>query len=82
LQEVGDPDKLLRSPIDGEEFVIIWGVDPRTEPPMDGKLPILVYEKKGIGGKRYVWQLPTRIVAMTDDELRTAYFPGNHRFSP
>jgi hypothetical protein len=82
LQEVGDPDKLLRSPIDGEEFVIIWGVDPRTVPPQGGKLPVLIYEKKGVAGKRYVLQVPTLVSTMTEEELRNAYFPAGHKFSP
>jgi hypothetical protein len=82
LQEIGDPDQLLRSPSDGQEFVIIWGVDPRVQMPKDGKLPVLAYEKKGSGGKRYVLQMPTMITTLTDDELRNAYFPGGHKFSP
>jgi hypothetical protein len=80
LQEVGDPDKILHSVIDGEEFVIVWGVDPRRTPPKDGALPVLAYEKRGVGGKRYVLQMPTRVIAMTDDELNKAYFPGGHKF--
>jgi hypothetical protein len=82
LQESGDPDQLLRSPIDGEEFVIIWGIDPRREPPKEGKLPILIYEKNGSGGKRYVLQLPTMITRLNEDEMKNAYFPGGHKFSP
>jgi hypothetical protein len=82
LQENGNPDELLRSPVDGEEFVIVWGVDPRQTPPKDGKLPVLIYEKKGSRGKRYVLQLPTMITTLTEDELKSAYFPGGHKFSP
>jgi len=82
LQEAGDPDQLLRSPIDGEEFVIIWGINPFDVPPSDKGLPVLVYEKKGKDGKRYVLQLPTLVVAKTDEELKKAYFPGDHKFSP
>ena len=82
LQESGDADELLRSPTDGEEFVVIWGVDPRNTPPKNGKLPVLIYEKKGSGGKHHVLQLPTMITTLTDDELKNAYFPGDHKFSP
>ncbi|HLW68277.1 MAG TPA: hypothetical protein VKS79_23370 [Gemmataceae bacterium] len=84
LQEAGDPDQLLRSPGDGEEFVIVWGVDPRgpQAAPKDGKLAVLIYEKKGTGGKHYVLQMPTMITTLTDDELKNAYFPGGHKYSP
>jgi hypothetical protein len=82
LQETGNPDELLRSPIDGEEFVVVWGVDPRQTPPQDGKLPILIYEKKGSMGKRYVLQLPTMVTRLTEDEIKNSYFPGGHKFSP
>ena len=82
LQESGDPDELLRSPTDGQEFVIVWGVDPRREMPKDGKLPILIYEKTGSSGKRHVLQIPTMITTLTDDEMKSAYFPRGHKFTP
>jgi hypothetical protein len=73
-------DDVLRSPNDGEPFVILWGVDFATLPP-GPKDPFTVggYEKTGTGGKRYVLRFPIQVVPMTDDELRQAVFPPGHK---
>jgi hypothetical protein len=74
------PSDLLRSPNDGEEFVILWGVDFNKLPPVDGDpYYIGAYEKTGKNGKRYVLRFPIGVVSMTDDELKTARFPSGHK---
>jgi hypothetical protein len=87
LNQMGGSRDTLRSPNDGEEFVILWnvkgeemavkgaikdGVDER-------KFPVLAYEKTGTDGSRYVLMVPNRIRRMTDDDLHQAYFPGGHK---
>jgi hypothetical protein len=77
LKRVGDPAELLRSPDDGENFVIVWGVDVRAAPA--GKsFPVIAYEKRGAGGRRYVAGF-RQISRMTDEEFRQANFPPGHR---
>jgi hypothetical protein len=66
---------MLRSPTDGEEFVIHWGIDfvdwaghhPST-------VPVFAYEKQGKEGKRLVSQL-RHVKQVSDDELRKMTFP-------
>src|SRR5262245_6565230 len=50
LTKQGDAEQLLRSPVDGEEIVIVWGADIRIAPPKPA--PVIAYEKVGKNGKR------------------------------
>jgi len=80
LKEQGEPAEILRSPDDGEEYVILWGVDFRWPPPgQRDPSVVLAYEKRGKAGKRHVLRLPTRVVLMTDDELKKTEFPPGHQ---
>jgi hypothetical protein len=74
--EAGLSDDVLRSPNDGEPFVIQWGPDYNRISPQGGD-PYIVcaYEKRGVGGKRYVLRFPMGVVQMTDEELQKANFP-------
>jgi hypothetical protein len=69
------PD-LLKSPHDGQDFVIMWGVDYNALPPA-GSDPFTVaaYEKSGAGGKRFVLRYPFSVVQLSDEEFRQAVFP-------
>ncbi len=70
------PDDFLRSPGDGEEFVIMWGVAFHTMAPTSGDLlTVGGYEKRGAGGSRYVLRFPLKVSKMTDAELKLANFP-------
>jgi hypothetical protein len=87
LEKNGATEQVLRSPRDGQEYVILWDVKsselapkPVQEGlPADRRFPVLAYEKTGEGGSRFVLQVPNRVVAMTNEELREAYFPAGHR---
>ncbi len=70
---------LLRSPNDGEEFVILWGVDYATLP-SQGSDPYTVgaYEKTGVNGQRYVLRFPMGVLRMTDERLKKANFPRGY----
>jgi hypothetical protein len=74
------PGDLLRSPNDGEEFVILWGVDFNKLPPVGGD-PYYVgaYEKTGKNGKRFVLRFPIGVVTITDEEFKAAKFPPGHK---
>lgn len=70
----------FRSDHDGEEFVIVWGVDLRNTGTND--LPrdvIFAYEKKGKGGKRYVLKTPTEVFTIPDDLFQKSTFPKGHQ---
>ena len=77
LKKYGDPATFLRSPDDGQEYKILWGVDFQTAI-KGGTLPVLAYEQEGKDGKRYVL-LVRRVVHMTEDEFRAAPFPPGHK---
>jgi hypothetical protein len=80
LKEQGDTPEILRSPNDGEDYVILWGYDFRHPTPTPGGAQVvLAYEKSGKGGRRYVLQLPSQVTVMTSDELQKAPFPPGHR---
>lgn len=90
LQQMGESESVLRSPRDQQEYVILWDVksaDLIAKPPQPGlapeqRFPVLAYEKIGVGGSRFVLQVPNRVVSMSDDELKQAYFPPGHRPPP
>ena len=44
LKKFGDPAQLLRSPDDGEEFVIVYGIDPLAMESID---QVWAYERHG-----------------------------------
>jgi hypothetical protein len=74
VQEYGEPEKLLRSPGDNEEYVILYGVDYRTVQPF----PVTIYEKNGVNGRRRVVRLQG-VIELTDEELRNSPFPAGHK---
>ncbi len=71
LKEFGDADQILRSPRDGEPYVIIYGIDIRR--PFEMPPPIWAHEKNGVDGKRYVLTVMGP-VSMTDEEFSKAKF--------
>jgi len=74
-----NPEDVMRSPVDGEEFVVHWGLDFRTmnlggDP---AKLPVLAYEKHSHGGKRLVLQ-GRSVSEVTDEEFADLPFPKGY----
>jgi hypothetical protein len=80
LREQGAPDKIRRSPCDGEEFVIVWGVDLRMLQARGNDIPILAYERQGQDGKRHVLRGRSEVLLFTEDELKSAVLPADHPF--
>jgi len=78
LKEFGDPATILRSPDDGQDYKILWGVDVRTAKGPNGVMTVLAYEKDGKDGKRYVL-IGRSVNHMTADEFRAAPFPPGHK---
>lgn len=72
LVEPGAIDEILRSPDDGEPYVVHWGVDPRA-----GEAVVLAYEKNGKNGRRFV--LWGHVVQrLNDEEFKTTRFPARY----
>lgn len=70
----------FRSDHDGEEFVIVWGVDLRKLG-QDGQSRdvILIYEKRGKSGQRYVLKPRADIYIIPDEVFQKSQFPKGHR---
>ena len=73
LQERGDPDALLRSPEDGQPYVILWGVDYRALPIKRMPPPIIAYQKDGKDGRRFALTV-MGVAPFTDAEFQAADF--------
>lgn len=66
----GPSDQYLRSPRDGQPYVILYGA--RLDP--SGQGVILAYEKTGAEGNRYVMMLSRDVKLMTNEEFAAAEF--------
>ena len=53
LEAFGNPDEILKSPVDGEPYIVIWGVNLKNVP-LRMPSPIIAYEKTGKEGRRFV----------------------------
>lgn len=70
-----DPDQLLRSPRDGQPYVIRYGS--RLDP--DGRNTVLAHEKDGVGGRRYVITLSRDVRLLSEQEFSAAEFAGGKK---
>ena len=69
-------DELLKSPTDGQAYVILWGTDPRTG--MELKPLVIGYEKQGKSGARFVFTA-MGVSLMSDSDFKGANFPPGHK---
>ena len=69
-----EPSILLKSPRDGQPFVILWGVMPdlTSTPPV-----VLGYESSSVGDARMV-MTTMGVVTMLEDAFQKATFPEGH----
>lgn len=72
-----DADAAFKSSNDGQEYVILWGVDYRPIVANGAAPPVMVYEKIGKNGKRFVARF-RNVMQMTDEEFQKAPFPPGH----
>ena len=79
LAEMGNADDILRSPRDGQPFVVCWGVNVGASASWAKSMPVVIYEKQGVDGRRYVLTAPFRKVeVLSDQEFRQASFPPGY----
>jgi hypothetical protein len=76
LKQYGDPDHVLISPNDGQPYEIAWGTMPMRPPRNTKANPVLISEKTGKDGKRYVVDFMLRVRHVTDEEFQTLRGPG------
>jgi len=77
LSPQANGEAVFKSSNDGEEFVILWGVDYRAVSGGGQAPPVMVYEKVGKNGKRFVARF-RNVIQMTDEEFQKAPFPPGH----
>jgi hypothetical protein len=70
-----DPSKYVRSARDGEEFVVVWGLNLKSLPADT----VLAYERKGVDGKRMVVTLNGEVREVSEDEFKALKFPKGHK---
>lgn len=75
LGETRAPDELLRSPRDGQPYVIVFG----AAFDVDDRDTLLAYEKNGAEGARYVLTLGREVKLMKDEEFARASFAKGHK---
>jgi hypothetical protein len=68
-------DDALRSPRDGQPFVVLWGADHRKG--MDVKPLVIAYEPQGKDGRRMVFTAMV-VFAMSEAGFKEARFPAGH----
>jgi len=78
LKKLGEPAEILQSPHDGQDYTILYGVDPLTALDQGNRFVVLVYEKVGVNGKRFVGGF-RKVKRMTDEEFRAAPFPPGYK---
>ncbi|MGE3809277.1 MAG: hypothetical protein AB7K24_31825 [Gemmataceae bacterium] len=70
-----DPES-MRSPRDGEPFVVCWGFD--LFQPAGNSTPVLAYEKHGKDGRRFVINVMSAVRELNESEFQQATFPEGH----
>jgi hypothetical protein len=70
-----EPDKYLRSTRDGEQFVVVWGLNLYQQPPDT----IVAYERKGVDGKRLVLDVNAMVREVTPEEFANLKVPKGHK---
>ncbi len=73
----GNPDEILRSPRDGQPFVICYGVNIFGDLPWAKSTPVLAYEQQG-DGSRWVLSIPGGVFELDEAEFQKASFPPGH----
>ncbi len=69
-------EQIAHSENDNQDFVIVWGVDFRTAG-QQGGMPIVIYERTGLNGERYVCQF-NDVQIFNEEQFKAAKFPDGH----
>ena len=74
------PKELLISPSDGQEFIIVYGVELKGLKVSGAQLPVVAFEKSGKDGKRYALRGMNTVVQLTEAQLKSSVFPDGYKF--
>jgi len=75
-----DADEALKSPRDGQPFVICYGFDLyQADWAAAGKLGIVIYEKQGSNGTRWTVAVPGFIDELEEQQFLQSSFPPGHK---
>jgi|GEM_PF-283481 len=80
LKEQGNPEEILRSPNDGQNFEIVWKVELRRLKARGSDVPIVAYERLGKDGTRHVLRGRSEVLRVSESELKSAKFPDGYQF--
>jgi len=80
LKSCNHPVDLLISPNDGQEFIIVYGVELKGQKVSGAQLPVVAFEKSGKNGKRYALRGMNTVVQLTEAELKSSVFPDGYKF--
>jgi hypothetical protein len=70
-----DPGRFFRSTRDGQEFVIVWGLNLNNSP---GDM-VVAHERTGVDGKRLVVTAGSEIKEVSEEEFDKLRFPKDHK---
>jgi hypothetical protein len=84
IKQNGDnPAEVLKSPLDGQEFVIIYGIDfGKLAAAGQNPTVVMAYEKMGQAGVRHVLVAPSQVRVMNATEFAAAPFPPGYQPHP
>ena len=82
LKQQGKPEEILRSPNDGADFEIVWGVSLVRLKERGNDVPVIAFEKRGKGGKRHVLRARDRVEELSESQLKSAKFPEGYTLPP
>jgi hypothetical protein len=72
-----NPESVFRSQRDGQEFVIVWGLDMVGR---DLNSPtVLAYERTGVDGKRLVVNCAGNVTEVSEADFSKLRFPKGHK---
>jgi hypothetical protein len=80
LKEHGKVEQLLRSPSDGVNFEIVWGIELRMLKARGSDVPIVAYERFGKDGLRHVLRGRSEVLLLSEGSLKAAKFPEDYKF--
>jgi hypothetical protein len=78
LKKLADPSIILRSPDDGEEYKILYGVDVFNAQREDRRWPVLAFEQRGKDGMRWVLEVK-EARRQSDEDFKKALFPPGYK---
>lgn len=78
-KDLGKPEDMLRSPDDGQNFEIVFGVNLIGLKETGSDLPIVAFERTGKDGRRHVLRGDRDVQSLSESEIRAGKFPPGYK---